>query len=76
MYGVTYIGDMSGISKTIDAITDFHAKVGTAELSRLSGVPYTSVIDLAAKGFRPRYIHNLERLAEAVPASPSAPAPA
>lgn len=53
---------MSEIAKTIEQIQSVNAEIGTKEFSRISGVPYTTLIDMAKKGFRPKAISTLEKL--------------
>ncbi len=55
---------MATISDTVSKIAELHAKVGSAELARRAGLPYTTVNDAAARGFRNRSIKLLERLEE------------
>ncbi|WKL57263.1 hypothetical protein Q1W73_16595 [Asticcacaulis sp. ZE23SCel15] len=57
---------MSKITQIITELAATHAQVGTAELSRRSGVPYTTIAGLAEKGFRPKSVEVLVNLARAV----------
>lgn len=53
---------MPRIDDSLSPIRDFHKKVGTRELSRLTGVPYTSLRDLAARDFGGPAIDVLKKL--------------
>jgi len=53
---------MTSISSTIANVAKLHSEVGTAELARMSGVPYTTIVDQAARGWRSRSIDVLEKL--------------
>lgn len=56
---------MNPISQTVADIANLHKEVGTAELARLTGLPYMTIKDAAARNFRHRSVEVLETLADA-----------
>lgn len=56
---------MNEISRAIESIDAKAKAIGLPELARRSGVAYTTLIDLQKRGFRPRSVAILEKLAEA-----------
>ena len=56
---------MSQITAAIELVQSVFDEVGAAEFSRASGVAYTTIVDSAARGFKPKPVAVLERLAEA-----------
>jgi hypothetical protein len=56
---------MSSIEHAVALIRRVHAEIGTAEFSRLSGVPYTTLKDCEARNFVGPSIETLQKLAGA-----------
>ena len=55
---------MTPVTDAVDRIRLVEDKVGAAELARLSGVPYTTIVDWKAKEFRARSVGILEKLSK------------
>lgn len=76
---------MNAIARALMLVRKVHDDLGTAELARRSGVPYTTLRDAAARGFAGPAVETLEKLTIAVEAAaeavagahgkPSLPAP-
>jgi hypothetical protein len=62
---------MSEIKRTIELIHDVHAQIGTAELARRSGVPYTTLRDCVARNFTGPAVETLAKLEIAARANKS-----
>lgn len=56
---------MAQLALTIQRIAVIGERIGLAKLSRVSGVPYTTLVDWKASGWRPRAVQTLEKLAAA-----------
>lgn len=56
---------MTDVSRAIQAISDAADKIGLPELARRADVPYTTVADWRAKGFRPKVVATFEKLSVA-----------
>ena len=56
---------MNIISKAVADIALLHQEVGTAELAKITGLPYMTIKDAAGRGFRHRSVEVLEKLADA-----------
>ncbi len=57
---------MSQIADCLKRISDACDSMGVAELSKRSGVPYTTIKSLAERGFRPKTVEVIESLLNAV----------
>jgi hypothetical protein len=55
---------MSSIAQSIEAIRRVHSKLGTAELARRAGLPYTTVNDCQRRQFVGPSVETLLKLAE------------
>lgn len=56
---------MTAISENLDRIRRVHEKIGTAELARISGVPYTTVRECEMRDFGFKPLDTLEKLTAA-----------
>lgn len=59
---------MTDVARAIEAIEKAAEKVGLPELSRRANVPYTTVAEWRAKGYRPKIIETFEKLTSAADA--------
>lgn len=56
---------MSSIEQSIETVCRVHRDLGAAALARLSGVPYTTIREAAARGFSGKPIETLIALVAA-----------
>lgn len=63
---------MSDVSDAINRIEATAERLGLAELSRQSGIPYTTLTDMRGKGWRPKSVRIFERLIEVANLPPTA----
>lgn len=56
---------MNAVAQVLEAIDAKAEEIGLPELARRADVPYTTLVDLKKKAWRPRSIAILERLADA-----------
>jgi hypothetical protein len=64
--------DVDSIIRAIEQAAD---EQGLPELSKRSGIPYTTLMDWRRHGWRPRAVQVLERLAEAAKPANDDPLP-
>lgn len=56
---------MSSVETALAAIRKVHADIGTAEFARLSGVPYSTVVDCQKRDFVGPSVETLQKFAVA-----------
>lgn len=65
---------MLDLESAIAIVRRVHSEIGTAELARISGVPYTTLRDWEARDFTSPAFETLTRLAAAAEAHEARPA--